>query len=126
MISLAAARDTAPDTLSTAISDDTAADASDEPSVLIGSSVTDLACPCSKVIEGMKLRVTVKALPLVASLSSMLQMNECSSYEVDDDPSVIEQLLKLRRRGMGVTDSQVRLPANIGRINVVDEGSGTA
>ena len=48
---LAAARDTTPDTLSTAISDDTAADAGDEPSVLTGSSVTDLACPFSKLIE---------------------------------------------------------------------------
>jgi hypothetical protein len=98
LISTAAARETKPETLSTAINDVTAADATDEPSVFTGSSVTDLAWPFSKAMAGVMVALTEKALPLLGSASSTLQMNVCSGKFTVVFSSFITLAIRARSR----------------------------
>ena len=84
-----------PDTFSTAIRDDTAANAIEEQSVFTGSSVTDLAWPFSNDMVGVKLSVTVNTFPFAASLSSTLQMKVCSGNFTVLPPLLIAVVMRL-------------------------------
>src|SRR5262245_33151995 len=96
LISLTAARDTIPDTLSTVTRDETAADATVEPSVFMSANASDLALRSSNVTEGVTMTLTEKAWPLMGSRSSTLHMNACSGRVMMVFASVIALTMTLR------------------------------